>query len=269
MRLEGSTVIVTGAGSGIGRALSVELARAGAELMLVGRRRDVLEETRNLFPPGPDAEIVTADLTLGADRVRVRDRAMAAFSGLDLLVNNAGIMDAATFAATSDGMMERMLATNLMAPFALTRELLPLLQAGGAPRIVNMGSLLGDIAMPNFAGYAATKFALRGLSDALRRELKPMGIGVTYVAPRATRTEGLDQIAHFVDTKGTKLDDPQLLARRIVGAIERGRRYLYPSGAERLFLLVQRFAPALIDRSVSTRTQEPQGQSPIPQISSR
>jgi short-subunit dehydrogenase len=229
----------------------------------------MLEETKSLFPSGLDVEIVAADLTLGADRLRVRDRAVDAFSGLDLLVNNAGIMDAAPFAETSDGVMERMLATNLMAPFALTRDLLPLLQAGNAPRIVNMGSLLGDIAMPNFAGYGATKFALRGLSDALRRELKPLGIGLTHVAPRATKTEGFDQIAHLVDAKGTKLDDPRLLARRIVGAIERERRSLYPAGAELLFLFVQRFAPALIDRAVSSRPKETQGPLPIPQASAR
>jgi short-subunit dehydrogenase len=97
---------------------------------------------------------------------------------LDLLVNNAGVIDAGPFAALDDESLERLVATNLDAPIALARELIPMLQRSPDPHVVNIGSVLGDIGHPLFVGYCATKFGLRGASDALRRELACCGIAV-------------------------------------------------------------------------------------------
>jgi short-subunit dehydrogenase len=172
---------------------------------------------------------------------------------LDLLFNNAGVIAAGPLQAADDDDMARMLATNVLAPFALSRELVPFLRNSTSPRIVNIGSMFGDIAFPHFVGYSATKFALRGLSDGLRRELKPLGIGVTYAAPRAARTEAIPAIAHVLEALGTKLDEPEAVARRIVDAALAGRRSVYPAGPERLFVLLARLLPALVDRSVAAQ----------------
>src|SRR3546814_7220706 len=109
---------------------------------------------------------------------------------------------------------------------ALTRQLLPLLQLSSQARIVNIGSVFGDIGHPLFAGYCASKFALRGLSDALRRELAAVGIGVTYAAPRATRTVAADGFADLMLPFAMAMDMPETIAAQIVaaGAQERDRK---------------------------------------------
>ncbi len=246
---ESPIALVTGAGSGIGRELAMELSRRGASLILVGRRQAALEQTREKLSFPVSATGLPMDVTDAADRKKIVE-AVEAFERLDLLVNNAGVLCTAPFAETGDAAMEDMLATNILAPFALTRDLLPLLQLGTSPRIVNVGSMFGDIAFPHFVGYSATKFALRGLSDGLRRELKPHGIGVTYAAPRATKTEALSEFAHLVAPFAMKLDDPVTVARQIVNAAAAGRRSVYPVGMERLFILIARLFPGLVDRSI-------------------
>lgn len=247
---DGAVALVTGAGSGIGRALAVELSRRRARIVLVGRRRAALAETlRRMAVPGR-ASCVSADLTKASDRAAVVD-AIAGLGRLDLLVNNAGVIRAALLDRTDDGGMEAMLATNVLAPFALSRDLLPYLRQGEAPRIVNVGSMFGDIAMPHFVAYSATKFALRGLSDGLRRELGPYGVAVTYAAPRAVRTEALPAFSHLVAPLGLRLDEPAAVARRILDAAAAGRRSVYPTGNERLYVLLARLCPRLVDRAIA------------------
>lgn len=255
---EGCVAVVTGAGSGIGRSLAIELSGRGAHVVLVGRRRDALKKTRRRIPAGADVSLCPCDITDAGDRERLKG-AVGDIGRLDLLVNNAGVISAAPVAGTDDATVERMLATNVLAPFALVRDLLPLLRDSASPRVVNVGSMFGDIAIPHFAAYSATKFALRGLSDALRRELKPDGIGVTYAAPRAVRTEALPAFAHLVGPLRMTLDDPAVVARRIVDAAAAGRRSIYPVGMERVFVLVARLFPKLVDNSVAKqfRTIEP------------
>jgi len=140
--------------------------------------------------------------------------------------------------------------TNLFAPAALTRDCLPLLRRSRG-RVVNIGSMFGDIGYPLFSLYSATKFGLRGLSDALRRELAPDGIGVTYVAPRATRTESVPEFSRLIEPFGMKLDAPELVARQTWDAVVRGARSVYPRGMERLFVLLQRLAPGVIDAGLA------------------
>lgn len=241
---------MTGAGSGIGRALAIEIGRRGALTLLVGRRTAALERTqREMRWPGL-AIPMPADITSPRDRARIV-AVVGRLGCLDLLVNNAGIFTAAPLLQTSDGEMEGMLATNVMAPFALVRGLVPYLQRGGRPWIVNVGSMFGEIAFPHFVGYSASKFALRGLSDGLRRELKPYGIGVTHAAPRAVRSESLPAFAHLIEPLGMTLDEPADVARRILKAAAAGRRSVYPAGPERIFVALARLWPRLVDRSIA------------------
>lgn len=252
MSLEGRIALVTGAGSGIGRALAIELSRRGAFVFLAGRRREPLEAARQQLVQPEKCGIVVADVTRPEDRARIVE-AVRAKRRLDLLFNNAGAIAAASLAETDDARLERLLATNVAAPFALCRDLLPLLHAAQKPRIVNIGSMFGDIAFPQFSAYSATKFALRGLSNALRAELAPAGIGVTYAAPRAARTGALPEFEHLVGPLRLRLDEPDEVARRIVAAVERGRRSVYPAGPERLFVLLSRLVPGVVERSLTHR----------------
>ncbi|MCP5155295.1 MAG: SDR family NAD(P)-dependent oxidoreductase [Ectothiorhodospiraceae bacterium] len=248
--------LITGAGSGIGRALAIEGARRGRALVLVGRRTSALAETATLCDQ-PCLQ-VGADLTTAGGRAEVVRVVAESVGRLDLLLNNAGVVAACPFAETSDAALERMVALNLVAPAALTRDLLPWLRRGSAPRVVNVGSMFGDIAFPMFAGYSATKFGLRGLSDALRRELAGDGIGVTYAAPRATATPAADGFAHLIEPMRMRLDAPERVAARIWRAAERGARSVYPRGPEMLFVAIQRLFPALVDRDLRKLAMSPE-----------
>lgn len=247
------TVLITGGGSGIGRALAVEASRRGMAVALVGRRPDKLEETRACLAPGARCLILPGDMTAPESRRNLRARLAAEWGVLHVLVNNAGLVAAGPLTGTEDAALERLMATNLVAPIALTRELLPLLRAGAPARVVNLGSMFGDIAFPLFAAYSASKFGLRGLSGALRRELKSFGIGVTYVAPRAARTDATQAVSRFVEPLGVSLDDPDAIARDVWNAVEKGRNSAYPRGRERLFVMLERLFPSLVDRALAAQ----------------
>lgn len=256
MRLEGKTALITGAGSGIGRELAIEAAARGLVLYLIGRRYENLEQTRKRLRTDAAVHCIKADITTAAGRLAISNEVEGSGNGLDILVNNAGCISNASLAESSDTDVTRMIDTNLTAPILLTRDLLPLLKRREGARIVNIGSIYGDIAAPDFAVYTATKFGLRGLSDALRRELAVEGIGVTYVAPRATQTEGIARISAALKRQGIVLDDPAKVAAWIWSAIKRERRSAYPPGIERLFVGIQRFLPSLIDRALNKRPEK-------------
>lgn len=250
MRLDGITALVTGAGSGIGRALSVELARRGARLILLGRTVASLAATRTLLVDPCAASVLCLDLEDAQARGAIAAHVTELGGRLDLLVNNAGIVDAGPLMRQDEESWRRMLEVNLLAPMSVTRQLLPLLKASGQGRVVNVGSMFGDIAFPYFAAYSASKFGLRGWSEALRREVADQGIGVTYCAPRGTRTPAADGFAAYAEAFRMPLDAPERVARLIVDGVARDARDIYPRGPERLFLLLQRLFPALVDGGV-------------------
>lgn len=247
-----TSVVITGAGSGIGRALAVEAAHRGHRLVLAGRRLSALEETARLAGQ-PDATCVAADVTTPDGRARI---IAAAGERLDILINNAGTLSVGRMSDMTDSDLERMVATNLTAPMALTRDLLPALEAAGG-RVVNIGSVFGDLAFPFFAGYSATKFGLRGFSDAIRRELSGTGVSVTYIAPRAARTEAETEFGALVEPLAMTLDSAETVARQAWQAIENGRRESYPKGKERFFVKIQRLLPGLVDKSVGAQARDP------------
>jgi short-subunit dehydrogenase len=251
--LGGKAALITGAGSGIGRALALEAARRGMSLALVGRRPERLAETRAQLPSVAQCLVIAADVTSPEARRALRDRLAQEWGRLHFLVNNAGMIAAGPLTLAQDAELARLMATNLLAPLALTRDLLPLLRAGAPSRVVNMGSMLGDIALPLFAAYSASKFGLRGLSNALRRELKGLAIGVTYASPRGARTEATRMIEHLVESLDMPLDEPERIARQVWDAVAAGRDTAYPPSRERLFMLLERLVPSLVDRALRGR----------------
>jgi short-subunit dehydrogenase len=251
MRLEGKRTLVTGAGSGIGRALAIEASRRGMVVALCGRRADALAETAALLDHAKAHIVAPADVTHAEDRQSLRDRLLESWGGLDVLVNNAGVIEAGRLEQLDDAALEQTFATNVVAPVALTRDMLPLLLAAKPARVVNVGSVFGDIPYPLFGAYSATKFALRGFSIALRRELRDRGVGVTYAAPRATKTEATDSLQELIAAMQPQLDDPSTVAEQIWSGVAKDADSVYPAGPERLFVLLQRLFPSLVDRAVS------------------
>lgn len=256
MRLDGAIALVTGAGSGIGRAIAIELSRRGARPILLGRTRTALEGTLALLTDPAAGWVLPLDLADESARAGLFHHIRDLSGGLDLLINNAGMVPAGPLTAQGDECWRQMLELNLIAPMSVTRWLLPLLRASGRGRVVNVGSMFGDIAFPFFAAYSASKFGLRGWSEGLRRELAGQGVGVTYCAPRGTRTAAADGFAAYVKAFGMRLDPPAAVARRIVDGIAADARDIYPRGPERFFLLMQRLFPGLIDNGLKKQTSQ-------------
>ena len=250
MQLEGKRALITGAGSGIGQRLAVEAAKRGVSLIITGRRPEALNETLAKLP-GNTHHAFKADVKKSEDRTALIEAVGQHWGSLDLLVNNAGVVPVGALDQSTDEELETTVATNLVAPISLIRQALPLLQRGDTPRIVNIGSVLGDIPYPLMAVYSATKSGLRGFSIALRRELEPLGIGVTYAAPRATRTAAANALGPLIDAFGMKLDAPETVATLVWDAVSRDAKTVYPAGPEKMFVLVQRLFPRLVDKSVA------------------
>lgn len=248
MNISEKIIVVTGAGSGIGRALSQALSAEGANLILADLNAEGLAETQGLL--ANPSILVIGDITETVTRDSILDAAQNKLGGLDMIVNNAGVVAVGPLAKADDQSLELMLRVNLLAPMQLIRDLLPALEKSSAPTIVNVGSMFGDIAFPLFAGYSATKFGVRGLSDALRRELAPKNIRVLYVAPRAAKTGATSAFEHLIEPMQMKLDEPETVAANIVSAIKSGARSCYPRGAERFFVLMQRILPKLVDNAI-------------------
>ncbi|HKS27674.1 MAG TPA: SDR family NAD(P)-dependent oxidoreductase [Pyrinomonadaceae bacterium] len=189
MRLEDRTAVITGAGGGIGRAIAVSLARRRCHLALADINEAGLEGTEDLVrESGVRVSRHRLDVS---DRMAVADfpaQVVAEHAGVDLLINNAGVAVGGTFEQVSDEDFEWLFEINFWGVVRMTRAFLPLLRASNEARIVNLSSVFGIVAPPEQVAYAASKFAVRGFSEALRHELQGSGVGVTVVHPGGVAT---------------------------------------------------------------------------------
>ncbi|HEX6961814.1 MAG TPA: SDR family NAD(P)-dependent oxidoreductase [Lacipirellula sp.] len=254
--LEGRRVLITGASGGIGRELALALARRRALLSLSARRSEQLSEVASECDRlGAIAHHLAGDITEAAYREALLERAADAFGGLDVLVNNAGVSAHGRFAEGDEPTLRRIMEVNFFAAAELTRQALPLLRQGAQPAIVSIGSILGHRAAPLNSEYAASKFALRGWSEALRAELAGEGIGVLLVSPGTTETEFFDHLlAKHGDLPWGKAKGipAAAVAEQTVRALERGRREIFPNWRGRALVVANRLLPGVVDR-VMTR----------------
>jgi NAD(P)-dependent dehydrogenase (short-subunit alcohol dehydrogenase family) len=194
MRLEGRTAVITGAASGIGRAIAVSLARRGCRLALADIDEAGMAGTEELVRT--HGVRVTRHALDVADRAGVAGfpaRVAAEHPGVDLLVNNAGVGVGGTFEEVSEEDFDWLFEINFWGVVRMTRAFLPALRASGDACVVNLSSVFGLVAPPEEAAYAASKFAVRGFSEALRHELEGSGVGVTVVHPGGVATSILDK----------------------------------------------------------------------------
>lgn len=189
MILDERVALVTGAASGIGRALAVALGRRNCRLALVDRDAAGLADTRLAAPIG-DARCTlhVADLADPDAIAALVPAVLDAHGGLDVLVNNAGVALGGSFEQVSEADFDWLLDVNFRAPVRLCRAFLPALRRRGEARIVNVSSLFGLVAPSGQTAYAASKFALRGFSESLRHELAGSGVGVTTIHPGGVAT---------------------------------------------------------------------------------
>lgn len=247
--------LLTGASSGIGRELALQLAGQGARLLLTARRAVQLDElVGEIRGRGGEAVAVAGDVTDPQLRGRLAQAAREELGGLDLLVNNAGVGAYGPFAEAGDQRLRQVMEVNFFAPAELIRQLLPLLRLGQRPMIVNVGSVLGHRAVPNKSEYCASKFALHGLSDALRAELAGCGIDVLLISASTTRTEFFENaLDGRNDATGLAAGGASAasVARHTIRAIRRGRHEIVLSVGGKGLVWLDRLWPTLANRIVA------------------
>jgi short-subunit dehydrogenase len=248
MHPAGKTVIITGASAGIGAATARAFAAGGANLVLAARDEARLAAVAGDL--GGRALIVPTDV---ADRGAVEQlvaKTAAAFGGVDIVINNAGVGLAAPVAELRGADLEQAMKVDLFGPLALTQAALPHMRRRGRGQLIYVSSVVGLRALPYLGGYAAAKAALDRLTESLRVEQRGFGIAVTLVRPGTTRT-GFSQRRLGSGREWRRLNaraaTPEQVARVILKAAVREPRVAYVSLADRLTVGLSLLAPRLAD----------------------
>lgn len=248
--------LVTGASSGIGAATARRLAAQGYRVALIARRRAELEAVAaGLREPQRHATLV-CDLTDAPALARAVDAAGAAFGGLDLVVNNAGIGYRARVADLEPEPLARLVATNLTAPLLVCRAALPHLRRGRAPVMVLVSSVLGRRGYPTQAAYAATKAGVCSLGESLRLEWRREGIAVCTLDPGLTRTGILSAQANpagLPDPDLSRAAPPEQVAELVLDLDRHPRPEVYGEPKWRWLAALSVLAPGWSDRVLERR----------------
>jgi NAD(P)-dependent dehydrogenase (short-subunit alcohol dehydrogenase family) len=191
-RLAGKAALITGAGTGIGRAIALSMASEGAKVALLGRRKVKLDEViAEIRATSASAEVISivADITKSADTRNAVAEVETVFGKLDVLVNNAGILSVSTIESISEEDWDNLILTNLKGPFLMSRAALPAMRRAGGGAIVNIGSVLGLVAVRDRAAYCASKGGVTLLTKAMALDHAVDNIRVNCICPSIVETE--------------------------------------------------------------------------------
>jgi short-subunit dehydrogenase len=258
--LKGRRVLLTGASSGIGRALAEQLAQAGARVALAARSLENLQEVeRSLTARGLDVIAVATDVTSDSDRRRALEFTAERFGGVDVLINNAGVGSFGHFADCDEDVLRQVMEVNFFAPAELIRLAIPLLAQGNQPAIVNVASMCGRRGLPAWSEYSASKFALTGLSEALRAELTRLGIDVLLIQPGLTRSDLGRHLLRNTGRMDIQFDrgmPPEQVAAGIVQALASGKAETVLGGEAKWMLRLNRWVPGILDRLIARKVRQ-------------
>ncbi len=250
MNLNAARVLITGAAGGIGAAIAAELLGAGASVLLADMNAAALATVSAQLPGQRDRiATVTANLASAAERTTLCQEAMR--RGVNVVINNAGVNHFRLYDDLSAAQIEQTVTINVLVPMLLIHELLPHLRTLPAAQILNLGSVFGNIGYPGYAAYSASKFAIRGLSEALRRELSGSPVRVHYLAPRATRTPINPKAVVEMNTALTvAMDPPEVVARAARRVLEREIDSTIVGWPEKLFARINAILPGVVDGAI-------------------
>jgi 3-oxoacyl-[acyl-carrier protein] reductase len=267
--IRGKRALVTGAASGIGRAMTLALAREGADLYLLdideSGLANVAVEARGL---GVRVTTVTCDLACPGVARSAADELLRVWGGLDILINNAGTSYHGNTDTMSDEQWDRVLALNLHSPLQLTRRLLPALLSSGDAHVVNVCSVLGLVAVPRFTAYQTSKYGLVGFSESLRAEYTSRGLGVTALCPGFVQT---NIFRAMVDGTGGRpmrapprlfMASPEQVAARAIRAIYRNHGVVPVTFLANLMWRLKRWLPGLWDLANRRRCKREPAREP-------
>jgi NAD(P)-dependent dehydrogenase (short-subunit alcohol dehydrogenase family) len=189
-RLAGKSAVITGGGTGIGQAIALSFAREGAHVAVAGRRKEKLEETlRLLQEAGCSALALECNVTSAADTQRLVKAAEDAFGKVNVLVNNAGALSVSTVETIAEDDWDRVMATNVKGPFLMSRAALPAMRRAGGGSIINVGSVLGIVAIRDRAAYCASKGGVSMLTKAMALDHAHDHIRVNCLCPSIVESD--------------------------------------------------------------------------------
>ncbi|HEX2920508.1 MAG TPA: SDR family oxidoreductase [Bacteroidales bacterium] len=249
-------VIITGASSGIGKAVAREFASKGSKVVLAARSEDILSEiTEDLIKSGYDAMYVRTDVSIEADCRNLINKTIDKYGTIDILINNAGISMRASFDKVDLKVLHRLMDVNFWGTVYCTKYALPYLVKNKGS-LVGVSSVAGFHGLPGRTGYSASKFAMHGFLETIRIENLKKGLHVMIIAPGFTATEIRK---HALDAAGSEqgespLDEgslmtPEHVAKWVLKGIRKKKRNKLMTWYGQLTALFQRIVPELVDRA--------------------
>jgi len=254
MYINNSIIWITGASSGIGAALAVELSKRGARLILSARRLEELEKVAKVCE-SDSVRILTLDLAQSETFSEKAEEARSFFGRIDILINNGGISQRALAAEASLESLRRIMEVNFFGTTALTQAVLPLMKAQKSGYIVVISSVMGKFGTKYRSGYAASKHALHGWFDCLRQEMYEHNIDVTLVCPGYVKTDITVNSLTADGQKFGKMGDaqskamsPEQFANRLIPKLEKRNEEIYIGGKEVMAVYLKRWFPQLLNK---------------------
>ena len=258
--LHGCRTLLTGASSGIGKALAEKLAQGGARLVLAARSEDKLQAVAtSLTNRGFNVAAMATDVTSESQRQRVLQFTAQRLGGLDVLINNAGVGSFGHFVDCTQDILRQIMEVNFFAPAELIRIAIPLLKEGRQPALVSVASMCGRRGLPAWSEYSASKFALVGLCESLRAELAHSNIDVLVILPGLTQSDLGQHLLRNTGRMDIRFDQgmpPQTVAADIVRALVKGRPETVLGSEARWMLRLNRWVPWILDFLIARKIKQ-------------
>jgi len=243
------TIVLTGAYGGFGQALAEELSHLGACLILIGRNETKLKALQAKLKSPTDT--LVGDVSESETIEKLLSILLHKQSSQHMLINNAGLSNAGFLQQQPTAQIKHMVDVNLLAPMLMTQQLLPWLKQATQAQIINVGSSFGGIGYPGFSGYCATKFGLRGFTQAINRELADTQVKAFYLAPRAMST-GINssKVDELNQKLGNAVDEPQVIAKQFIKSIEKNQTEKFFGWPEKLFVRINALFPKVVSKAI-------------------
>jgi len=249
MEFKNKTVLITGASSGIGRATAILFAKKGANIILVARRKEKLEQVENdLKKFNVSTLVCKCDISDKSQAQKMSEKVFEKYESIDILVNNAGFAIYGSFSNLTTEKIESQMKTNYFGMIYCIKNFLPSMIKKKSGHIVNVASVAGSFGLPGIASYCATKFAMLGFSEGLKHELKGTGVGLTVVSPIRVRTNFFDHESFEKMPKYSPTSlSPETVAKAILRASNSPRLEIIVPSVVRIAVWIKSTFPYLIN----------------------
>ncbi len=257
MKFKDRVALVTGASSGIGKSIVLELSRKGCDLVLVGRNKERLLATKKaVMENGSKALAASCDVSDYNNVKNMVSIVLKELGHIDILVNCAGFGICKPFEDTSAEELESIMRTNFFGAVYCTKQVLPGMLARKEGNIVNIASMAGRISFPNYTAYCASKFALAGFTESLYHELKPKGIKVHLICPAGTQTSFFDHPSFENHPHRTNFEDmmhPRQVSKKVIEAMEKDIFEINIPTKEKFMLIAKSLFPSVFRKMQQER----------------